>query len=67
MVAFAFCPKIWEGAENISIDFFIVYTKLVEMALLASEDLTTAKKITSTGLDLMHEIITGLRLLCLTN
>ena len=45
VVAFAFCPKIWEGAENISIDFFTVYTKLVVMALLASEDLTTAKKI----------------------
>ena len=37
---------------------FQVYT---EMALLASKDLITAKKLPPVGLDLMLEIITGLR------
>ena len=31
-----------------TIEFFTVYTKLAEMALLASKDLTTAKNVTST-------------------
>ena len=31
------------------IEFFTVYTKLAEMAFLASKDLTTAKKVTSSG------------------
>ena len=47
--------------------FFTVYTKLVEMAGLASKDLTTAKKLPPVGLDLMQEIITGFRVQCLTN
>ena len=29
---------------NLTIEFFTVYTKLAEMALLASKDLTTVKK-----------------------
>ena len=43
------------------IELFTVYTKLAEMALLASKDLRTAKKLPPVGLDLMKEIITGLR------
>ena len=31
------------------IEFFIVCTKVAEMAVLASKDLTTAKKVTSSG------------------
>ena len=31
----------------LSIEFFTVYTKLAEMTVLASKDLTTAKKVTS--------------------
>ena len=31
------------------IKFFTICTQLVEMALLASKDLTTAKKVTSSG------------------
>ena len=43
-----------------TIEFFTVYTKLAEMALLASKDLTTVKKQSPVGLDLIQEIITGL-------
>ena len=32
-----------------TIEFFTVYTKLAEMALLASKDLTTAKNVSSSG------------------
>ena len=46
--------------------FFTVYTKLVEMALLASKDLTNSKMLLPVGLDLMQEIITGLRVQCLS-
>ena len=42
-------------------EFFTVCTKLAEMALLASKDLTTAKQLPQVGLDLMQEIITSLR------
>ena len=42
---------------TVSLEFFTVNTKLAEMALLASNDLTTAKEVTSGGLDLMQEII----------
>ena len=48
------------------IEFFTVCTKLTEMALLCSKDLTTAKKLPPVGLDLMQEIITSLRVQCLT-
>ena len=48
-------------------EFFTDYTKLAEMPLLASKDLTTAKKLPPVGLDLMQEIITGLRVQCLTS
>ena len=49
-----------------TIGFFIVCKKLVEMVILYSKDLTTAKKVTSSGLDLMLQIITGLEVQCLT-
>ena len=42
-------------------EFFTVYTKLVQIALLASKDLTTAKMLLPEGLDLIQEMITGLR------
>ena len=43
-----------------TIVFFTVYTKLAEMALLASKDLTTAEKVTwGGGPNLMQGIITG--------
>ena len=52
---------------SISFVFFTVYTKLAEMALLYSKDLTTAKKkLPPVGPDLMQEIITGLGVQCLT-
>ena len=41
-------------------EFFTVYTKLTEMAILASKDLKTPKKLPRVGLDLMPGIITGL-------
>ena len=45
-------------------EFFTVCTKLAEMAILYSRDLTTAKKkLSPVGLDLMPEIITGLGVL----
>ena len=51
-----------------SIEFFTANTKLAEMSvILASKDLTTTKKLPPVGLDLMQEIITGLRVQCLTN
>ena len=44
-----------------TLEFFTVYTKLAEMAILASKDLRTPKKkLPPVGLDLMHGIITGL-------
>ena len=50
-----------------SFEFFTVNTKLAEMAVLASKNLTTAnKKLPPVGLDLMQEIITCLRVQCLT-
>ena len=46
---------------NMSIEFFTVCTKLAEMAILYSKDLTTAKKkLPPMGLDLVQEIIAGL-------
>ena len=61
---------LWRVCENLlqldyrlsfigASEFFTVCTKLAEMALLYSKDLTTAKKVTSSGLDLMQEIITS--------
>ena len=50
-----------------SIEFFTVCTKLTEMAILYSKDLTTAKKsLPPVELDLMLQIITGLGVQCLT-
>ena len=50
-----------------SVEFFTVYTKLAEMAIMASKDLTTAKKsYPPVGLDMMQEIINGLGIQCLT-
>ena len=43
-----------------TVEFFTVCTKLAEMAILYSKDLTTAKKLPPVGLDLMLQIITGL-------
>ena len=48
-----------------SFEFFTVCTKLAEMAILYSKDLTTAKKKLPL-LDLMLQIITGLGVQCLT-
>ena len=45
----------------LSIEFFTVNTNLAEMAVLATKALTTTKKLPPVGLDLMQEIITGLR------
>ena len=56
-------------AKDISlpIQFFTVCTKLPEMALLYSKELTTAEqKLPPAGLDLMQEISTGLGVQCLT-
>ena len=48
-------------------EFFTVCTKLAEMAILYSKDLTTAKKkLPPVGLDLVQEIIAGLGVRCLT-
>ena len=52
--------------QRSSFEFFTVCTKLAEMALLASNDLTTAKKVTSSGARPDQEIITGLGVQCLT-
>ena len=48
-------------------EFFIVYTKLAEIAVLASKDSTTEKKLPPVELDLMQKIITGLGVQYLTN
>ena len=56
-----------EGTLRQLIEFFTVNTKLAEMAVLASKDLTTAKKLPQEELNLMQEIITGLEVHCLTN
>ena len=46
---------------NLTHEFFTVGTKLAEMAILYSKDLTTAKKkLPPVGLDLVQEIIAGL-------
>ena len=46
-------------------EFFTVCTKLAEMAILYSKDLTTAKKkLPPVGLDLMLQIIAGLGVQC---
>ena len=46
---------------------FTVCTKLAEMAILYSKDLTTAKKkLPPVGLDLVQEIIAGLGVQCPT-
>ena len=52
---------------NQSCEFFTVCTKLAEMAVLYSKDLTTARKrLPPVGLDLMLQIITGFGVQCLT-
>ena len=58
---------IWLSCELL-IEFFTVCTKLAEMAILYSKDLTIAKKkkLPPVGLDLMLQIITGLGVQCLT-
>ena len=58
-------PWYWKAGNDKAIEFFTVNTKLAEMAVLASKDLTTAKR--SYLLNLMQGIITGLRVNCLTN
>ena len=53
---------------NAPFEFFTVCTKLAEMAILYSKDLTTAKKkLPAVGLDLMLQIITGLGVQCLNH
>ena len=48
-------------------EFFTVCTKLAEMAILYSKDLTTVKKeLPPVGLDLILHIVTGLGVQCLT-
>ena len=48
-------------------EFFTVCTKLAEMAILYSKNLTTAKKkLPPVGLNLVQEIIAGLGVQCLT-
>ena len=55
------------GNANFVFEFFTVCTKLAEMAILYSKELTTAKKkLPPVGLDLMLQIITGLGVQCLT-
>ena len=52
---------------SLPIEFFRVCTKLAEIAILYSKDLTTAKKkLPPVGFDLMREIIAGLKVQCLT-
>ena len=48
--------------QSALIEFFTVYTKLAEMAILYSKD----KKLPPVGLELIPEIITGLGVQCLT-
>ena len=53
--------------DTTAVEFFTVCTKLAEMAILYSKDLTTAKKkLPPVGLDLVQEIITGLGVQYLT-
>ena len=42
-----------ENRRSVAIEFFTVYTKLAKMAVLASKELTTVKKLPPVGLDLM--------------
>ena len=56
-----------QNVISVTFEFFTVCTKLAEMAILYSKDLTTAnKKLSPVGLDLMLQIITGLGVQCLT-
>ena len=50
----------------IRLQTFTVCTKLAEMAILYSKNLTTAKKLPPVGLDLVQEIIAGLGVQYLT-
>ena len=54
-------------SKYLTFEIFTVCTKLAEMAILASKDLTTAKKLPPVGLDLVQEIIAGLGVQSLTN
>ena len=59
--------KLLKTRISATVEFFTVCTKLAEMAILYSKDLTTAKKkLPPVGLDLVHEIIAGLGVQCLT-
>ena len=62
--------KLREGYDlllEFPFEFFTVCTKLAEMAILYSKDLTTAtKKLPPVGLELMLQIITGLGVQSLT-
>ena len=50
---------LWQSNLYDIFEFFTVCTKLAEMALLDSKELTAAKKkLPPVGLDLMQEIIT---------
>ena len=52
---------IWKR-HSLTSRVFTVHTKLAEMALLASKDLTAAKqKLPLVGLKLTEEIITGIK------
>ena len=52
---------------ELSFEFFTFSTKLAEMLVLAWDDLTTAKKVTSSGTRPDTKKITGIRVQCLTN
>ena len=56
--------KIIQRSKS-KIKFFSVCTKLAEMALLYSKDLTTANKLPPVEFNLMQENITGLGVQCL--
>ena len=43
---------VYDMVDMVIFEFFTVYTKLAEIALLASKDLTTVKKLPPLGLDL---------------
>ena len=63
----SFQQNLFKASVIYTIEFFTVCTKLAEMALLYSKELTTAKKkLPPVGLGLMQEIITGLGVQCLT-
>ena len=52
---------------ELPVEFFTVCTKLAEMAILYSKDLTTAKKmLPPVGLNLVQEIVAGLGVQCLS-